>query len=103
MPTPCLITLWPIGYGVGTSAHGSHSSHYFADTCKLYREYLQHEERTMKFSLYEVYTCGYVATVATYGWKPLQTRHFEVATSFFQVATCGYLRRKFANKSFFCT
>ena len=33
-----------IGHRVGTSAQGSYgsrSSHYFADTCKLYREYLQ--------------------------------------------------------------
>ena len=47
--------------------HGSHSSHFSGDICKhIYRIIEKCGRGLIKLTLYEEYTCGYVATVATY-------------------------------------
>ena len=48
-------------------SHGSHSSHYFADTHEHIQEIFWIRKDALILFPYEEYTCGYVATVATYG------------------------------------
>ena len=48
-------------------SHSSHSSHYFADTHEHIYEIFWIGKDDLKLFPYEEYTCGYVATVATYG------------------------------------